>query len=274
MRMKYRLLGKLEEKMKQNRQLRLILRDLDRSGWRTFPVKRREIDFPIQLDLFARDYSKRAHVVMGLFYELLCTCLFGGKLADQTNIKQDLKNVIVKVDVFNWKRKRIIESKACRSGHRLSLLDDQTERYQIVQSLYPDYEIDYVVWRHTLRGIKSYSRKLDSLIDDLCDKTLCTVILPFSVITKIYRCKEFQRWESEKWDHCTQVHSRFLNLVFSDPVSFFNRISVDNGRFEVEYYETPEISFGSRRVKSMPVAWVKDRDYKKWVEGFVDKVPF
>jgi len=261
--------------MKQNRQLRLILKDMDSRSWKTFPVKKDKISLPIQLDLFVKNYSKRAHITMGLFYELLCICLLGGRLADQMQIKLGLENTIIKPDIFNLKRKKIIESKAMGSGHQLNLLDDQIERYKVYQSLYPDYKIHFILWRHSLRNIKSYSKNLQSLIEDLCHKTLCSIILPFSLILKIHESKMFQRYESEKWDHCTRINSSFINGIFINPDSFFELICDKNDNFAVEYFMTPKISFSGNNIPPFPVAWIKDINYQTWVENFVEKfIPF
>lgn len=261
--------------MKQNRQLRLILRDLNFSDWKEFPVRKNTVSLPIQLDLFAKDYSKRSHVTMGLFYELLGTCLFGGKLTGQSQIDTGIKDLSIKPDIFCKKKKMIIESKAMRTGHQLLLLDDQIERYKAYQTLYLDYEIYFIIWRHSLRNIKSYSKSLDKLILDLCEKTLCAVIIPFSLIVKIHGNDSFIRYEEEKWAKCTRLNSDFINQAFIDQELFFSRLQVIMNEFETLYYKTPDLAFNKIKIKSFPVVWIKDLNHESWVKKIVDNyIPF
>lgn len=254
-----------------NKYLKNILKDIDKSEWKLFPVNKKKIHLPIQLDLFAKDYSKRSHITMGLFYELMCIILFGGKLADHLEIKNGLDNITIKPDIFSPNRKKIIESKAMRSEHQLLLLDDQIERYNICQYLYPDYKIHFVIWRHSLRNIRSYSSSLEKLIDDLCKNTLCCIILPFSIITAIHKSLNFQRYEEDKWDNLTKINSDFINQIFIDQNLFFARIPIERNGFEVEYYNMPNIYFNENKIKSFPVVWIRDNNYKSWSQKIIDK---
>jgi hypothetical protein len=250
---------------------------MNQEEWDIFPVEKKKIKIPIQLEMFEKDSKRRAHVSMGLFYELLCISLFGGYLADQFDIKVKGKEIRIAPDVFVPKEKRMIESKANRTGHQLNLLDGQIDRYKTYQSLYPNHTIYYVIWRHSLRNIRRYHWSIETLFEDLCNKTLCAMILPFSLILKLHENKDFKRYETDKWDHCTRMGSYILNLLFSNPTMFFKTICMngDRDRFFHSYYMLPEVRINQFRIDPFPIVWVKDLNYREWADKMIDEyIPF
>jgi hypothetical protein len=228
-----------------------------------FKTKKNKINLPIQLDLFPNDHSRNSHIMMGLFYENLSICLLGGRSTGKRKIDMDIDGIHygIKPDVIDDINKKITESKAMRAGHQLALLDDQVKRYEVFHSLYPAYEINFVIWRHQLKAIKSYSSSFDILIEELCQKTIGAVILPFSLISKIHKSKNFKRYEKtdkcivhrERYS-CTRIGSAFINSIFETPSFFFRETECDRMDYELEYFESPEILFNDNIVEPFPIA--------------------
>lgn len=261
--------------------LRASLKKINKTEWPLFSMAKNEIKLHVQYELFERDNRRKAHITMGLFYELLCTGLFGGTLTDRIDIKVNHKNIRIEPDVFCFRQKKIIESKGHRTGGKLNLLDDQVEKYKDYQMQYPDFEIYYVIWNHTLREITSYSQRLEMLFKDLSEQTVCALILPFSIILKMHENRDpmfFRRYDSDRWYRCVAVSSRFLNLPFLDSEMFFHLLSLNGSRnnFLCDYYLLPEgIKINQFEIKPFPIVWIKDLNYKQWAEELADdRIPF
>lgn len=271
--------------MKQTRQLRLIIKDLDIDNLPEFPVRIKSVKAEVQKTLFGNGNKRRAHILMGTFYELMSIVLYGGKLADgfflDKKTDENEKNGnhlsgMIKPDVLNAIIKLMIESKAVRSGHQFIILDEQIDRYKLYQSMFPEFKIYYTIWRHSLRNIKTYSQDHETLFKELCQKTVCCLVFPLRVILNMHQCKEFMRYESENWYYCTRVNSGFLNLPFSNQEKFFEVLQLPSDQFDISFYKLPlDISVCGFNISSFPVAVVKDLKYEDWAINFSDDfIPF
>ena len=103
-----------------------------------------DIKIPAQDKLFSFARSN-SHIKMGVFFEALTAGLFGGKLYDSIRRHEGPSNGQSYPDVWSKKRKIALESKACRMGHQLNLLDGQIEGYRKLQLYSRDTKIYFAI---------------------------------------------------------------------------------------------------------------------------------
>jgi hypothetical protein len=253
----------------------------------------RRIRVPRQPDLFNRGkFVPANNVRMGYFYELLTQAYFGGKVVNHLYYERrnaEEGNGLTKPDVVDGKRNRVFESKANRSGHQLLLLDEQMQRYQYVQATKERPEIFFVVYRHTVPGIRSYKESEAVLWNALAKKTFRVVVLPFSVVHQMYGiCGDakyhplVKRYDNPRGQdtgyNCARVRSPTVNAFLDNPHVSLAALGLDPERYRWRVGETPGVIVDGIRVGGIPFAWIQDADHAEWASRFVEEfhrdVPF
>lgn len=225
------------------------------------------------------------HVRMGLFYELLTKGLFGGVLFDSLKQPHEHYKGWIKPDVLIKEDKvKIYESKALTTGHQLNLLDEQVKKYYHYQILYPEDKIYYAMWRHRFKKIMSCKLSLQDLYKSLSKLTVAGIILPFSIIMKLYntederiKIKRYENRESEglKFLNCTRVGSKFLNQFILSPDSAINTIGLDPKRFIQGRRMSPSnFKIDNKKINQFPLITIKDKEYSNWARRLSGAVPF
>ncbi len=256
------------------------------------PVKT-QVVMPIQLVLFDRRAtgSEKA-IAMGTFYEHMTAAIFGGRLENMkrvangnhlgltTNgaeaIDEDDEMRITKPDVVDHKRRRVYESKACRSGQTCKLSDDQIDLYRALQAEEPHPRIYYVVYRHSLDGIKSrWKGTPEQLFYALVQKTSYCLVMPLSLILALHNPKKgstkyVYRYEEEtRFEVCTSIRSSALTALLTEPERVIVDLSFDPNEYKTKRLLSPsELKINSYEVKRYPILVIQDRDHRAWAEGF------
>lgn len=229
-----------------------------------------------QLPIFDGVKDNNHHVKMGLYYELLTSALFGGALIDRVIQLEDAHRYVgCKPDVRSKKRKEIHESKAVKQGAHLNILTDQIGRYTALQIIHNEYDMYFVVWRHSIKGIIKDQRTDDGFREELRTCTMAGIKIPLSLITTMYNsdCKEcFRRYNSPGWD-CVSVKSPYLNGLILDTENTIGKIA-DPKDYTWRRYRTPTgLVVDNIHVEPFPLIVIKDRT-RKWVDSLINEVPF
>lgn len=217
------------------------------------------------------------HVEMGLFYELLTVVLFGGKLIDA--IKESACELCFgsnKPDVVSEKRKVCYESKANRSGHQLNILKSQFDRYCLTQLLHQDYKINYCIYRHTTKNIKSYQGSRMELFSELATTTTkALLVLPLQVIWDMFHCEKFKYYKNEAWGECRRIPSTFINSLIRNPYPGLEHIANDDNlyRYKSELKKSPVVKIDGFEVVQFPVRIITAIDSELFLE-MLNEPPF
>lgn len=231
-----------------------------------------------QLSLFDTEaaVSPALHVSMGYYYELLTAALFGGRC--QNNIYREDDESLTKPDVINSKN-QIFESKANRTGHQLLLLDGQMDRYKYLQLQKPWPRIYFAIYRHQIKGIKSYKGTEMDVWRALASHTVLGVIIPFSIVHQLhvlseedelqYLVKYYASWAYQ----CARVRSPTVNAFFSEPQVILGALRLDPEKYHWRKWVTPRIEINGIRVQKFPFVLLEDTDHKEWADSFASQYP-
>ena len=251
-----------------------------------FKPAKSSIDLPQQQELFSA-YSNDSHIKMGIFYELFTSCLIGGRLVDSVLRSYGKGREGPMPDIMSRRGNFMIESKACRMGHQLNLLDGQISLYRKYQIIQPQSKIMYAIWRHRLYGIRKYRKGEVALFKELAIQTVAGIIVPFSIILHLHGMGEdfrhyirekhdlcIKRYETDTWDHCTRVSSKVWNGFVLKPRETISAVGLDADAFLWERYMTPVIKINGVGIKSVPFIFIIDRDHNKAITDSLETVPF
>lgn len=241
-----------------------------------------EIQLPQQQDLFNIGFTtNNSHIKMGLFYEMITSALFGGRLTDSLLRHEGQKREGPIPDVWSKRKGLMGESKALRNGYSLNLLDSQIKLYHKYQIIQPDTRIYYAIWRHQFKNIKKYRGTISNLFIELAQKTIAGIILPFSIIVylhsigeAVYEYGTLKRYETDNWDHCTRVSSALLNKFILNTNKTINMIELNSEDYVWGKYMLPNIHINNNQIKPFPFILIADKNHKKWVDAFCDEIPF
>lgn len=241
------------------------------------PIKNRiSLDRHLQIPMF--DRSNRSHLNMGVFYELLSAALFGGELVDSIIEGEGHEEGYIgcKPDVENKRTKKFIESKAMRQGQQLNLLDDQISKYLELQISNTNYDIDYTIWRHGIKGVRSLDCSYREIIKILCEKTYAGLVFPFSLIDCFHKnaMEAFKRYEKVNyWPDCTRLGSKMINEFILDPDSALFK-TVNGYKYTWRRYVTPsDLWIEGIQVRPFPIIVFKNKN-NKWKRDLLNDVPF
>jgi len=240
-----------------------------------YPAKMTEMGLSRHFQIPMFDYNMQAHVRMGVFFEMVSACLFGGVLVD--SVVSEKKGIYIgcKPDVKNGKDKRFIESKAVRMGNQLNLLHGQVSAYKALQIVYPGFDIYYCIWRHSVKGIKSYSGSHMDLNKELAEKTRAGILVPFSLIERMCfeEGNELARYVDNKaWPDCTRIKSTILNSILFKPSETLEKYGGDY-KYTYKRYRTPRLKVDGVFVESFPIIVVENKN-DNWKDNLLNTVPF
>jgi len=229
------------------------------------------VNKPQQMPMFGLHITNNYHI--GLFFEILATGLFGGKLVDAVSLSNSKTYSSIRPDVESkdW----ILESKCLKNGQHLNLHDDQVKKYKTYQILKPKKRIVWIVWRHTLRNSMSHRGSIDDLLNAITNRMLIGIMLPFSIILNLWENEHelFRRYET-LWQR-TSVTSPAINDFAFDPLRNMERFGLDPDEYKVERYITPmDFVIEKIPVKQFPLVIVSDKNPGEWIKRHNNEVPF
>lgn len=225
-------------------------------------------------------------IMMGRFYEALTSSLFGGRLGDIYHVRPFEEDVIVRPDVVDVRNKRIFECKSICSGQSGTLLDTQMDGYKGFYSQYPNYEINFAFYRHSLHGIKgAWSGTSRDLFSDLAKQTAYLVVLPFSIVLALHNpsygsTKYMYRYQGEQtaFDNCSCLRSSGLTAFFVSPEQVIEEMGLDINAYQIDRKMSGNCKVQNGYVQSFPVVYISEKvtegsdNYKNIIE--LDEVPF
>lgn len=265
--------------------LKRLLKSLDgKFGPELRPVKR---EVGRKQGLFWKDVTYASHVSMGDFYELVTAGFYGGKLAnrrylEETNSREHPSynggegSGLIKPDVIDAERGQNWEAKAVVAGNTCNLADAQIWRYMMMQRQDPSSKFYFALYRHNLRGVKSFDGTEEELFRALANQTLCSVVLPLSIVLQLYdwpagtRNNLVYRYDGSRYTPCTCVRSHAINKFFFQSDELIGDLDLNLEDYEVVHLKSPkDFSVAGIRLSQFPIVWIKDRDYKSWIRGFL-----
>ena len=250
------------------------------------------------------------HVTVGDFYEAISRSLYGGALlnrdyvgvdngqmdlgleglAETSNDSELPPGSLVKPDLVVDGSFRA-ESKAWRTGQRCHLIDPQIFRYIEIQRKYPDQDIFFMFYRHTLGGIKKNKDKKNgapmSELDvhaALSMGTCYSMVLPLSVILKLHgkwfgrKIRDKLAYEfpgAERYPPCTMARGRLFDQMMTKPRVTLKELGLRSKDYHISRAMSPEnlelVAAGERiQVAQFPIVAMKDAN-QNWV-GRLDEI--
>lgn len=258
-----------------------------------FPLVKTQVSHSNRQELFRSTHRSRGHLWMGLFYELVTSALFGGRVKNPaTSIcfgesvegggEDDIDTC---PDVVSRRKLEICESKAMRVGHQLYLLEDQLDRYFRLQILRPDYEIRFVIYRHLVYKVKSFFGTGLEMYQELAKKTVAAFSIPLRMICELESrchngnglCSPYVMYYSNPvYGDGYRLKGPFMTGVNLFPEQLMERMKFRG--FEVKRYQVPAISVDRCLVNPFPITMVRDLECQTWVDGLwksiLGDVPF
>lgn len=230
-------------------------------------------------------------VLLGRFYEMTTMALYGGRLTRKETIKNGGDQSLTQLDVVvEDGQKKIVsayESKACVSGGSLNLRDVQISGQSQVQLKHPDARISFVVYRHTLQGIRDCDWEDERLFRELASKrTSFSLVLPLSLIRAFHQrgklsdmCIDYDTSGGSGPDskQGVSVKSGVINELLVNPKGVLGKLGLPPSSFEIRRLRTPTVHAGGLRVennlvRSFPVLSVSDKYHSAWLDEFRKEV--
>jgi hypothetical protein len=212
--------------------------------------------------------------ILGDFYEFMTAGIYGGI------IRQNIcttSSAYVEPDVLNKETRQGFESKACHCSELLKLNDHQVQRYQGLQFLMQDYSFYFAVYKHSLTGLNDYEE--ETLFLGLSDKTLCSVVIPLSLVLDMHCTRDenlVYRYDGDKWYPNTAIRSRTLNKFFGDlrkgsESEIVREIGANPKDYTFRRLMSPINFFiKGNRIKPFPVMFISDRNHEEWLRKFLE----
>jgi hypothetical protein len=235
------------------------------------------IKMPGQIEMFEEHDKVKPNVVMGWYYEIITSLIWGGKLTNHRPMRfteSNGENFKAMPDV--WRNKQSIgESKACRVGHSCSLYDNQLSRYYKIQCQYPGHRIYFSFYRHRFKSIRSYDGTMQNLFYQLSRETVCAIVLPFSIVHAVHRfikqmdsASGIGRRSKEKPPLSRSMFSSpALNNFFCDPEGALKQVGLnglDVDDFLIQYHMSPNWIIDNVKVPSFPIVRLRDKQHNEW----------
>ena len=214
--------------------------------------------------------------ILGDFYEFMTAGIYGGVIRKNIEVA---KSVFVEPDVLNEETRQGFEAKAVHSSEPLKLGDHQIQRYHILQFHMQDYYFYFVVYRHTLAGLRDYEE--ETLSPELSTRTLGSIVIPLSLVTHMHSLRNnyfVYRYDGEKWCPNTVIRSYTLNRFFGSPRRGSEKEIVEELGANPDDYKFQRLmsptSFEIRgnRIKQFPVMMISDKSHKEWIDWFLENV--
>lgn len=217
----------------------------------------------IQMPLFRIRLANKFH--MGFFFELLSAGLFGGKLIDSVTELPEDSPYDIKPDVESVDK--IIESKCIVNGSHLNLYDDQIGKYKVYQTMKPDKQISFAIWRHSLRATGVHRGSIAELLMAITERLQAGIVLPLSIMTKLWENDtKISRKYGEPWC-CVSVKSPVINNFIFNPWAMVERLHLNPEDYRITRYISPQNFIVDKiSVKQFPLIIIEDRYPAKWIE--------
>jgi hypothetical protein len=150
----------------------------------------------------------------------------------------------------------MMETKACRWDHSFNLLDEQMERYKVLQA--QGYDIDFCIFHHEFPAIKSYAGTEEELFSLLASGPLAASVLPFSAVLTLHRAPTpfVRRYEAPRrrtrgeYPSCSVVYTKTAHELFCEPEDLFSKLGKS---YHSEVLMTEPISVQRECVMPFPV---------------------
>lgn len=214
--------------------------------------------------------------ILGDYYEFMTAGLYGGEIRKNVEVAP---RIFIEPDVLNETTRQGFECKAVSTGESLKLDDHQIVKYHKLQLHMQDYDFHFAVYRHPITGLNDYES--ETFFQDISDKTLCSILLPLSLVTHIHSVRDndlVYRYEGEKWCHTTTIRSHILNRFFGDvkPRSeqeVVKALGANPADYEFQRLMSPmDFRIQRRKVKGFPIMFISDKSHGKWMDWFLENV--
>lgn len=164
------------------------------------------------------------------------------------------------------------ESKGVHRTHSCNITKTQIQGYRFLQYNFPKLKIFFSLYRHSLDGIRSVDRNEEEIVDELPERTLYSLVLPFSVISTMRDSysglvRHYDRHSS--WPQCICINSRTTNTLLHSPSEVLEGLGLDSDDFDVERLKSPrDFSINRKRITPFPIVRISDKKHTQWAERF------
>ena len=135
-------------------------------------------------------------------------------------------------------------------------------------------QIYFAFYRHSFKSIKSYRANENELFKDLSGKTLCSIVLPLSIILSLYQSRNnnlVYRYDGERSYHCTSIRSLTLNKFLNFPEDIINTLELNSEDYIYQKVLSPKDFFiEGNKINQFPIIVISDKEHEKWVKGFIE----
>jgi len=221
---------------------------------------------------------------MGLFYELLSSALFGGSVrnpatkynAHDNYEGHDEEELMTCPDVVCDKRESICESKAMRIGHQLYLLEDQIDKYASLQILKPNYDIRFIIYRHSFPKVNSYEGSEIQLYKDLAAQTKAGFSIPLRMVLELeqyghdHDCTVvFIQWyHNPVYGNGYRVKGPFMSGINFYPDKLFEHMNLKG--YEAKRYLVKGLTVNRNKMRPFPFMLITDKT--EWVRNYYNAI--
>lgn len=213
----------------------------------------------------------------GRFYEFLTAGMYGGRLCD-IKFKIDSNTYLgsVKPDVIDEENKIIWESKGFAIYYSCNIMNRQILGNMNLQLGSPNYQFNYALYQHPIKGMNStYQESIDTLIKDLSEKTLFSVVLPLEVILHLSipgndnGAKAVRHYEGEKeYPNCICLNRSFTKRLFFNPEESMESIGLLPDDYSFKKYVSPSMEVNKNKINPFPIVFVSRKNGLEWVNNF------
>jgi len=256
-----------------------------RLGPRNFPdavswerILHKEEITPVSCRVLRQQAQFLEHVAsehgVGIFYELLSSGLYGGRVHVPVRMPGTDKDSMVIVDVLDSQRKHIREVKARGPKGKLDLRNDQIEKHKLVQRQLTDYRMFFDIYAYTSGFGREMGR--DDLFKEIADKTLCSIVLPFSLTLRLHESYDSSlvSWSGgvrNGYDiSATIIPFSTLRTLFYTPERLIERLELNPQDYEIRRLKSPgEFYVEGNLTSQFPVLQIEDKDHGAWIKKFL-----
>lgn len=253
--------------------------------------KSREIFVDKQASFFnLRGYMRATHVSLGNYFEAITRALYGGSLENRIELNgsstgedfiryaiDDLRHT--KPDIVNRPGKIIMESKSCGPHSACNLFDEQVGRYIELQLDEPNFDIYYAIYRHGLDKSMSFKGNESELFEEMADRVKFSILLPLSVIFKLFRCRERKKvrrygreGRGQNYRNISVVSTTVINSFFENPKRNLIELDLNDQEYDCRRFISPKnFMADGYQIKQFPIVWVRDKNREKFIDGVYDK---
>jgi hypothetical protein len=233
-----------------------------------------------QLSLFDFHGNAMKQSRLGFYFELVGRGLYGGSLyGSRRSAKRGYPTFASNPDTVDLPNNRMREHKACSAGSTLILRDEQIKSYLEDQRSYPAWDIRSVLFRHGLKGIRSFEGSDGELFSYLGNHTLYGLNLPLSVLVSLHEGHKYNngtiiatRSENKSFPWATRVSKGYLNQLFFEPEKSLNQIDLDPTEYSIRRDRSPrDFSVDRKHVAPFPILTIEHTDPARWIKEDLER---